>query len=103
VTRLFEALKFVRSVKPHHAQTFARTVVPEVVRPARVIWNQAVGAIFVVLAVPALFKGVQLYREMKPGDSRSVFGLVLSAVFCVVMFSFAIASFRKARRIASRI
>ena len=100
--RLFEAIKFVRSVKPHHAQTFARTVVPEVVRPARIIWNQAVGAIFVVLAVPAFFKALQLYREMKPDDSRNLFGLVLSVIFCVVMFSFAIASFRKARRIASR-
>ncbi|MFL6447349.1 MAG: hypothetical protein ACJ746_06615 [Bryobacteraceae bacterium] len=102
MTRLFEAIKLVRSVKPHHAQTFARTVVPEVVRPARVIWNQAIGAIFVVLAVPALFKALQLYREMKPGDSRSLFGLILSVIFCVVMSSFAIASFRKARRIASR-
>ncbi len=102
MTRLFEAIRLVRSVKPHHAQTFARTVVPEVMRPARVIWNQAIGAIFVVLAVPALFKALQLYREMKPGDSRSLFGLVLSVIFCVVMFSFAITSFRKARRIASR-
>ena len=102
MTRLFEAIKFVRSVKPHHAQTFARTVVPEVVRPARVIWNQAVGAIFVVLAVPALFKALQLYRELGNNDSRTLFGLILSVVFCIVMFSFAIASFRKARQIASR-
>jgi uncharacterized membrane protein len=77
-------------------------VVPEVVRPARVIWNQAIGAIFVVLAVPALFKALQLYREMKPGDSRSLFGLILSVIFFVVMISFAISSFRKARRIGSR-
>ena len=71
-------------------------------RPARVIWNQAIGAIFVVLAVPALLKAVQVYREMKPDDTRSLFVLILSVVFCVVMFSFAIASFRKAKRIASR-
>jgi len=77
-------------------------VVPEVMRPARVIWNQAVGAIFVVLALPALLKALQLYREMKPDDTRSLFGLILSVVFCIVMFSFAIASFRKAKRIASR-
>jgi hypothetical protein len=102
VTRLFEAIRFVRSVKPRHAQTFARTVVPEVMRPARVIWNQAIGAIFVVLAVPALFKALQLYREMKPGDSRSLFGLILSVIFFIVMFSFAVSSFRKARRIGSR-
>ena len=102
MTRLFEAIKFVRSVKPHHARTFAKTVVPEVVRPARVIWNQAIGVIFVILAVPALFKALQLIREMKPGDSRSMFGLILSVIFCIVMFSFAVASFRKARQIGSR-
>src|SRR3954464_12429366 len=102
VTRLFEAIKLVRSVRPHHAQTFAKTVVPEVVRPARIIWNQAVGAIFLVLGIPALLKALQLYREMGPNDSRSLFGLVLSVIFCIVMFSFAIAPFMKARRIGSR-
>jgi NO-binding membrane sensor protein with MHYT domain len=71
-------------------------------RPARVIWNQAIGALFVVLAVPAFFKALQLFREIKPGEPRNLFGLILSVVFCIVMFSFAFASFRKARRIASR-
>jgi hypothetical protein len=71
-------------------------------RPARIIWNQAVGAIFLVLAIPALMKALQLFREMGPDDSRSVFGLILSAIFSIVMFSFAVASFLKARRIASR-
>lgn len=103
MTRFFEAIKFVRSVKPHHAQTFARTVVPEVMRPARVIWNQAIGAIFLILAIPALFKAAQLFREIGSGDGRTMFGLILSVIFCLVMFSFSIASFRKAKRISSRI
>lgn len=103
MTRLFEAIKFARSVKPHHARTFARTVVPEVVRPARVIWNQGIGALFLVLAIPAFLKAVQLYREMGKDDTRSLFGLIISVIFSVVMFSFAIASFLKAKRIASRV
>lgn len=103
MTRFFEAIKLVRSVKPHHARTFARTVVPEVVRPARVIWNQAVGAIFLVLAIPALFKALQLFRELGTGDSRTLFGLILSVLFCIVMFSFAVSSFLKAKRIGSRV
>lgn len=91
----------VRSVKPHHAQTFARTVVPEVMRPARVIWNQAIGAIFLVLAVPAVFKAIQVLREEQK-DEHSVFVLILSAIFSGVMIAFGIASLMKARRIGSR-
>ena len=98
---LKEAIKVARSVKPHHAQTFARTVVPEVVRPARVIWNQAVGGIFFVLAIPAVFKVLQVLREGQK-DERSFFVLILSVIFSAVMIGFGISSIRKARRIGSR-
>jgi dipeptide/tripeptide permease len=102
LVRLADAIRIARSVKPRHARTFARTVVPEVVRPARVIWNQGIGAIFLVIAVPALFKALQLYREME-NDPRTTFGFGLSIIFAAVMIAFAISSFRKAKRIGSRV
>ena len=85
------------------AKRFATHVVPEVVRPARVIWNQAIGALFFVLAIPALVKAVQLYRDLKTDPSKSSFGLLLAAIFVTVMVIFGIASFVKARRIAAQI
>ena len=91
----------VRSVKPHHAQTFARTVVPEVVRPARIIWNQLIGAIFIILAVPAVFKILQVLREPEH-DEHSFFVIILSLVFAGVMITFGVSSLMKARRIGSR-
>jgi putative Ca2+/H+ antiporter (TMEM165/GDT1 family) len=97
--RLTDAIRTIRSVRPHHARVFAKTVIPEVVRPARVIWNQAIGALFIILAVPAVMKALQLYRELER-DPRSGFGLILSIIFAIVMASFGIASFIKARRIA---
>lgn len=86
-----------------NAKRFATHVVPEVVRPARVIWNQAIGALFFVLAIPALVKAVQLYRDLKTDPSKSSFGLVLSAIFVTVMVIFGITSFMKARQISARI
>ena len=101
MNKLGETVRFIRSVKPHHAKTFARTVVPEVIRPARVIWNQAIGGLFLVLALPAVLKALQILRDPKP-DERSTFVLVLSLVFAIIMIAFGLSSFLKARRISSR-
>ena len=94
MVKLVNAIKFVRSVKPHHARTFAQTVVPEVVRPARVIWNQVIGAIFLLFAF-SFFSYAGMHRENPAGV---VFGILLG---CVMAF-FGVTSFLKARRIASR-
>ena len=104
--KLQDAVRFAKHAAKHatadNAKLFAQHVVPEMVRPARVIWNQAIGLLFLVLAVPAIFKAIQLYRELQT-DPKSAFGLAISCVFIVVMVSFGLASFLKARRIAARI
>jgi len=100
--KLHEIIGLAKYAKMDNARRFAKHVVPEVVRPAQIIWNQAVGALFLVLAVPALLKAVQAYRAMEH-DAKSGFGLGLSLVFFAVMVFFGIASFLKAHRIASRI
>ena len=99
--RLADAVKAVKSVKVDHARKFAQHVVPEVVRPARIIWNQAIGAVFLILAIPAILKAFQLYRELA-NNPKNGFGIALSLIFVTVMVSFGIASFMKARRIARR-
>ena len=99
--KLIEAFRFARSIKPEHARTFARTVVPEVVRPARVIWNQAIGAVFLILALSAGMKAVQLWREPEH-DTRWVIFLVISVCFTSVMAGFGISSLLRARQIANR-
>ena len=100
--KLADAIKLARTAKIDDAKRFAQHVVPEVVRPARVIWNQAIGALFLVLATPALFKAVQLYRTLE-SDPKSSFGLALSLIFGAVMVFFGIGSFLRARRIASQV
>lgn len=95
-----KAAKAAKYVKVDHARRFAQHVVPEVVRPARIIWNQAIGAVFCILAVPALMKSFQAYRQIGV-DPKSGFTMALSLVFASVMLFFGIGSFAKARRISS--
>ncbi len=97
--KLAEVFKLAKSVKMADAQRFAQHVVPEVVRPARVIWNQAIGAIFVLFAVVFLGYAYDYYRQMATDEARAVpfgFSLFLGSV----MLFFGVASFLKARKIA---
>jgi hypothetical protein len=103
--KLQDAVRLAKHAAKHanadNARRFTHHVVPEVTRPARIVWNQAIGFLFFVLAVPAIFKGVQLYRSLD-AEPKNGFGLVISAIFVAVMVSFGVSSFLKARRIASR-
>jgi len=103
--KLQDAVRLAKQAAKHanadSARRFTTHVVPEVTRPARIVWNQAIGFLFCVLAVPAALKGIQLYRNLDT-DPKGGFGVVISSIFVIVMLSFGISSFLKARRIASR-
>lgn len=99
--KLAEAVRLARSVKISHAQNFARHVVPEVVRPARVIWNRAIGALFAVLAIPAVFKAAQIYPGLGK-DPKVAFSFGVLLLFALLMAFFAAHSFIKARRVSRR-
>ena len=91
MVKLGEAIRAAKSFKISHAQKFAQHVVPEVVRPARVIWNQAIGAIFVLLAVWFIS-----YAATHRDNHAAVAG---GAFLGAIMLYFGVGSFRQARRI----
>jgi hypothetical protein len=101
---LQDAVRLAKHAAKHanadNARRFTNHVVPEVMRPARIVWNQAIGFLFFVLAIPAAMKGIQLYHSLA-SDPKAGFGIIISVVFVVVMVSFGISSFIKARRIAA--
>jgi len=92
--KLADAIKVAKTVRVEHARKFATHVVPEVVRPARVIWNQAIGGVFGVFAL-YLFAWAWQHRENQPG-------LIGAAFLGAVMAFFSLTSFLAARRIARR-
>ncbi len=90
--KLGQAFRLVRQLKVDHARQFAQHMVPHVVRPAQILWNQAIGAVFVLFAVSFLSYG---YMHRDNGAA-----LVFSIILGVIMAWFGVSSFLKARRLS---
>jgi hypothetical protein len=97
--KLADVFRVAKTVKMSDAQRFAQHVVPEVVRPARVIWNQAIGGLFLIFTVFFLSMAVNYYRSTE-ADTKNGIGFWFSMFLGVIMAWFCISSFRSARRIS---
>ena len=78
---------------------FARHVVPAAVRPARTLWNELLGFIFLVFALSIggwMFPSVIHFD----GTAHDVIKLSMGGVSFLVMLYYGISSFRRARRIS---
>jgi hypothetical protein len=76
-------------------------VVPGVIRPLRVLWNEVIGFVFLALAVWAIPSSLRAYREYNAnGDADSLFRVVLAALFAALMLWFGVGSFLRARKIS---
>jgi len=74
------------------AKKFLSHVIPGILRPIHILWNQMIGFVFIVLAV--VF-GVRLIRGKEPA------GLMLvGALFVLLIAWFGVSSFWKARKIS---
>ena len=80
---------------------FARTVIPGVIKPLHVLWNEMIGFIFLVFAVTGGFNAFRYYRELDT-EPNSLPRLLLTSVFAIVMGGFAAGSFLRARKISKR-
>jgi hypothetical protein len=78
---------------------FLGHVMPGIIRPLRVLWNEIIGFIFVVLAAWAAPAAIRNVREFD-GDAGSFFRVILSIGFAAVMAYLGVASFLRARRIS---
>jgi hypothetical protein len=80
-------------------QRFLGHVLPEVTRPLRVLWNEMIGFLFLVIAVPFAWQAIKSFRKVEPG-SDNLSSALLSAFFAAVMMFFGIYSFLRARKIS---
>lgn len=78
------------------AGQFIHHVVPGVVRPLRVLWNEIIGFIFLVLAGLII---VSTVRKASAGPD-SFWTLLFGVPFGIVMACFGLSSFYRARKIS---
>jgi hypothetical protein len=83
---------------------FVKHVIPAVVKPTRVLWNELIGFIFTIFAIFFAFKTARLmidYTKHPPADAAlPVVNLSIAAVPTLVAAWFAVSSFLRARRIS---
>ena len=77
------------------AKKFIGHVMPGVIRPIHILWNQVIGFFFIVLAILPLSYILKDWSQ--PGSGPR---LVMEILFTVVMAGFAIHSFLKAHKIS---
>lgn len=76
------------------ARKFIDNVVPGIIKPVHSLWNEVIGFLFLVLGVMAIRPVWQAWRE------EDFTKLALSGFFSLVMLSFGVHGFVKARRIS---
>ncbi len=77
------------------AKKFLEHVLPRVIRPIHIVWNQAIGLVFIVLA---LFPIHAITRDWgKPGTGPR---LAVEFIFGFLMAGYGIHAFWKARKIS---
>jgi hypothetical protein len=77
---------------------FLHHVLPGVMRPLRILWNQLVGFVFLIFAILAGSRVIRTWNSFNQNQNAG-FELTLSAIFFIIMASFGVGSFLRARRI----
>ena len=85
-------------------RSFVKHVVPAVLKPARTLWNEVIGFLFICFAVVFGFKAVRIYLDFTKttGDegSANLVRLVMAGFCTLLMLYFGIGSFLRARKIS---
>jgi len=71
---------------------FLGHVLPGVIRPLHILWNQVIGFFFLVIAVVPVPSAIRAYNE------SNMPRFFLSATFILIMGSFGLSSFFRARK-----
>ncbi len=78
---------------------FLGFVIPAVIKPARTLWHEVIGFLFLSMAIIFVFAGVRAVREFD-GSPGAILRLAMLA-FCVCLLGgYGISSFRRARKIS---
>lgn len=76
-----------------------RHIVPAVVKPARTLWHEVIGFLFLALAAIPIPSGLRTLRDVDAGRGGAV-KLTFTVIFVVIMLAYGVSSFRRARKIS---
>jgi hypothetical protein len=80
-------------------KTFVTNVVPAVIKPLRVLWNEVIGFMFLVFGIIFAFSLFRRFRSFDGGPAQ-LFGLAAAGLFVLMMLGFGVFSFLRARKIS---
>lgn len=78
---------------------FTRHVVPATIKPARTLWNEVIGFIFLLFAAYVGFTAVRAGMRYQ-GEPKDLIELIFAGIVAVIMAFYGVVSFMKARRIS---
>ncbi len=81
------------------ARKFLGHVLPGVVRPLHILWNEVIGFVFICLALLTVPSMWRIYKSFD-GQAESVFRMGITVGFAFIMLCFGIGSFRRAKKIS---
>jgi hypothetical protein len=81
------------------AGKFAKSVLPGIIKPLHVLWNEMIGFVFLMFAVVGAFNAYRYFRAMEESPD-ALARMLLTGVFAIFMGFFAFGSFRRARKIS---
>ena len=94
----------VKQLNSRHAREFVKHVVPAVLKPARTLWNEVIGFLFICFAVIFGFKSVRLYldytRTTGEEGSANLVRFAMAGFCTLLMLWFGVSSFLRARKIS---
>jgi hypothetical protein len=78
---------------------FLGFVIPAVLKPARTLWHEILGFVFVSMAIAFVFSGFRVIRQFD-GSPGAVLRLAMLAIGVGLLGGYGISSFLRARRIS---
>lgn len=81
------------------SKKFVQHVVPGVIKPVRILWNEFIAFLFfalAILAVPSAYRHIKNFE----GDPQSFFRTLLTLGFALIMIVFGVFSYLRARKIS---
>ena len=78
---------------------FLSHVIPGIIRPMHILWNEVIGFVFLVLAVVFIAGAIRAYRALTQ-EEVTIGKILLLSLLPALMLYFGVTSFLKARKIS---